>query len=583
MSFAKFLSTVESIGNETPENMEVHVATNDAVNVALDSDTTDAVTEMDSKMRDIDQVDTGIDSAEAAVERIAELQGTISGKLERTGSLTDFEQKAVEITHESIMFSLGLPTAQLTVESVSYDQRATSMIATLEEKGQSLMQSIVQSIKRALESVMTFVQDLIRNNYLLQRFWNKVNDQVRKVKGQVPTKQTMSDSAKTLSAGGYLAKDPMAIDFSIDEMYATAMGMMKASDVGIDMINKLNFKFSELEDRNLEPVLNFQKHGIPGVNTGEAAKTKNAYGYLVNGRSVVRVEADLFGVSKALEGIVSNGDIAETIAVATPEQMYSIMGKAEAIMKAIKSFDGKRSYIKNAISRITQYLAQDALFYPSLVSKGARSASDNLGAIRGMRKVINGIVGRFPLESFKIAKAFIDYCRNSLRYYDGSTARSSDTPASNSGSATTTPGDDRPPPATSTQATGTKGPSRDEQILALQRKFGNWLDVETGMRYPFRYYSIDAYESRIIPELQAAYDKFMRYSNDASAELDDLKSKEEIIRQREGANYSPSDGYAEDYQRLARVKRMNREKADSIMQSIRTMMKFIEEAKKIPK
>lgn len=582
MSFAKFLSTVESIGNETPENMEVHVATNDAVNVALDSDTTDAVTEMDSKMRDIDQVDTGIDSAEAAVERIAELQGTISGKLERTGSLTDFEQKAVEITHESIMFSLGLPTAQLTVESVSYDQRATSMIATLEEKGQSLMQSIVQSIKRALESVMTFVQDLIRNNYLLQRFWNKVNDQVRKVKGQVPTKQTMSDSAKTLSAGGYLAKDPMAIDFSIDEMYATAMGMMKASDVGIDMINKLNFKFSELEDRNLEPVLNFQKHGIPGVNTGEAAKTKNAYGYLVNGRSVVRVEASLFGVDKALEGIVSNGDIAETIAVATPEQMYSIMGKAESIMKAIKSFDGKRSYIKNAISRITQYLAQDALFYPSLVSKGARSASDNLGAIRGMRKVINGIVGRFPLESFKIAKAFIDYCRNSLRYYDGSTARSSDTPTGDSES-TTASGDDRPPPASKTQATEAKGPSRNEQIVALQKKFGEWKDEETGMVYPFRYFQVNNYRTSIIPSLEKDRDRYLKNSEEGRRELEELEAAEKVKRQQEGSNYSPSKDYTEKYQLFSRYARAAREKSDRIQRSIDSLNKFIKEAEKIPK
>lgn len=415
MSFAKIVQSVESIGQETPEQMEIHESTNTAVDQTLD--VIDATADMESKMHDIDQIDTGIDSAEVAVDRLADLQNTINEKMEHTGSLTEFEQRAADITHESIMASLGMPVVQLTNESIKYNQRASHLVATLEEKGQGLMKSIVESIKRALESVLVFIQDLLRNNYLLQRYWNKVESQVRAAKGKTPSQDTMAESARALTAGDYLSRDPAAVQFSINEMYATAMGLMKASDVGIDAINKLNFKFDELESRDLSFILDFSRHGIPGVKSGEAAKSDRAYGYLTGGRSVVRVEADLFGVSKAFDGFVKNGEVAVKIAVATPEQMQDIMGKAEAIMRAIKSFDSRRSYIKNALSRITQYLAQDVLFYPSMVSKGARDTRNNLNMIRGMRKVINDVIGRFPLESFKIAKAFIDYCKNSLKYY----------------------------------------------------------------------------------------------------------------------------------------------------------------------
>lgn len=585
MSFASILATMESSPSELHIEPEVQETSNTAVDATID--VIDGSSELEKNINDIDSVDTGITSAENAVEQIVELQNTVSEKLQSTGSLTDFEQKAVQITYESIMSSLGISSAVLTNESIGYSDRAKNLVATLEEKGQGLMASVMNALKAALDSVLVFIQDLIRNNYLLQRYWNKINEQVRKVKGQTPTKETMSESAKALSAGGYLAKDPKAIDFSIDEMYATAVGMMKASDAGIDMINKLNFKFDKLEDRSLNAVLDLAKVGIPAVKSGEAGKTNRGFGYMTNGRTVVRVKENIFGVSKAFEGIVSNGEMAERIAVATPEQMHAIMGKAETIMKLIKAFDSKRSYIKNAISRITQYLSEDLSFYPSLVNKDVKDFRQNMANIRGMRSVVNAVVSRFPLESFKIAKAFIDYCRNSLKHYNGKTSRTSSEPVASESSISDKDADDRPRPAageshTDTERVNPTKTSRDDLIIKLQKKFGTWKDVETGMVYPFRYYQVNNYETSVIPSLEKTRDKFMRWSEEGKRNLEELEAKQDIIREREGSDYSADKDYIEKYQKFSRYMRAAREKADRTQLNIDTLKKFIEEAKNIP-
>jgi hypothetical protein len=413
MSFAQFLTTLESHSTDDPV---VHEASNTAVDVSLSTDTTDAVTEMDEHMRSIDQVDTGIESAEVAIDRIAELQSTVSDKLQHTGSLTDFEQKAAEITHESIMSSLGLPAVKLTNESTSYDQRASSLIATLEDQSQSLWQKIVAGVKRALEMVLVFIQDLVRNNFLLKRYWSKTMEQVKKVSGQTPSKEMMTDSAKALSVPESVTNDPKDVEKRLQLMAATAMGMMRVSDISIDEINRINFKLGKLENDRLTDVMQFGKEGIPPVRTAEG----EAYGFLTGGRSIVRASGVF--IDRAYEKMIVSGAETTEIAVGTPEVMNDAMGLADKIMDAIRKFDSKRSYVKNILSRVQQFLVQDVMSLPAMVNKSMADARHEINKIRGLRSVLNSVIGRFPLESFKIAKAFIDYCRNSLKYYNTASA-----------------------------------------------------------------------------------------------------------------------------------------------------------------
>ncbi len=417
MSFAQIISTLESENNTGSVEYQQEEPIETTVSA---TDVTDGASELNASYEQIDDVDTGITSAENAVVAIGELTDAVSEKVENGGSLSEFDEAVIHTTHETIMRSLGMSNQLTTLESLTLGQKGPALVTTLENLATDIVSKVVQAFKKALEQLLIFVQDLLRNNYLLQRYWDKVNKQVQAVAGQTPSTDLMSESARALSTP-IVADAPGNTTSSIDLMYATATGMMKASMVGLQEIDKLNFKFDKLESTSVNHLIELHRYGVPHT-VGMVSKQgmldlKNTYGYLANGRSMV-VEADFLGMKNPVKEYVSNSLDAQKVLVGTPDVMKDVMQKASSIMKDIKAFDSKRSYIKNAISRIAQYLTQDTVGgIPALLSKKARGYEQQLGQIRGMRRFVNGIIGRFPLECFKIAKAFIDYCKNSLKYY----------------------------------------------------------------------------------------------------------------------------------------------------------------------
>lgn len=364
----------------------------------------DAESELESNVSEIDNISTGIIEAEGAIERISEIQGQVQENIDAGhSSLSPVEEVSIQASMESIMTSLGLPYSRATLESVAYGQRAAHCVATLESENRSMMERIANGFKILVDQIITFIQNLFRNSWALLKYADYVQKRVDKIRGVQPSKQEMtSSSAKALSVNG------KADQSSISSLAKTAANLMGASTIAAEEVEKLNFEFSGDSGKD--------QHYAKIISHVTLDKAGNGlYGHLTGGRSFNIKES----VDAGLEiTAVNNGAIATVIPVASEKEMRSLLDNARSIIKSIKDFDSKRSVLKNAASRISQYVAQDLTNSAGLVSKSARNRSRSLGYIRFKRGLLNKVIGRYPLEAFKIAKAFIDYARHSLAHYN---------------------------------------------------------------------------------------------------------------------------------------------------------------------
>lgn len=364
----------------------------------------DAESELESNVSEIDNISTGITEAEGAVERISEIQGQVQENIDAGhSSLSPVEEVSIQASMESIMTSLGLPYSRATLESVAYGQRAAHCVATLESENRSMMERIANGFKILVDQIITFIQNLFRNSWALLKYADYVQKRVDKIRGVQPSQQEMtSSSAKALSVDGKADRS------SISLLVQTARDLMEAASAASHEVEKLNFKFDEGSGKDQHYAKMISYITLDRVGNG-------LHGHLTGGRSF---DIKTPFCSELSITAVKNGETAKTIPVASEKEMKSLLSIARDIIKNIKEFDSKRSVLKNAASRISQYLVQDVTNTVGLVSKKSRDLSLNLGYIRFKRGLLNKVIGRYPLEAFKIAKAFIDYARHSLAYYD---------------------------------------------------------------------------------------------------------------------------------------------------------------------
>lgn len=374
---------------------------------AMDDSAVEAVnsiTESDAEYKDIDDIDTGIGEAVDAVSQINDLAEVVNSQ-EGT-SLSPLEEQAIQETMESIFRTIGIVYTTPTLESATGYKRRTELVATMESKFQTILNSLVTAIKQTAERVLAFLMNLLRNNFILLKYLKNTEAKVKAITQPRPSVSKMTDSAKPMSANG-------VADYDCVELFrTTAERMLEMTDSAIDKIKDLNFKFGE-QNRSIDSSISLERNLMPHKGM------RNGYGYLPGDRGFTdyNVGDKIFGVSRVYKSVESGGKLAQQADVLTKDQMLSALRSAEGIINGIKRVDSKKSIIKNFISRVSQFVTELGAGYAGIVSKAAREAEDNLRAIRGVRNYLNSIIGRFPLEAFKIAKALIDYARHSAKNY----------------------------------------------------------------------------------------------------------------------------------------------------------------------
>lgn len=374
----------------------------------------DAEAELEGSYKEIDDIDTGMDDAVDAQGQIAELHESVEENGESGRSMSALEESSVNVAMESIHQSLGMQWVRPTMESVSHRGRRAEMLATMESAAGHIGTKIVEGFKRAMQALMDFMYNLLRNNWVLKKYIDAMRKRVQALKGDTPTKEIMPESATAMSVDGKID------DTTIQAMYKTSMAMLKATEAAIDHVNKLNFKFAEKESDTLGGEHNPSRY----LTRHTASDGGQVFGYLTNSRAFVETDAvtRVLGATSVFSHIRRYAEGAAEAPVLNKQQMLNMLDSADDIIKEIARAESKKSTIKNIISRVTQYIAGTGGVYVGLVSKAGRDYVNNYANITGIRKLLNSVISTMPLEAYKTAKAFTDYVRHSLKYYKSAEA-----------------------------------------------------------------------------------------------------------------------------------------------------------------
>lgn len=167
--FASILHTQESL---VP--VEVELDTNQGAQAA-----SEAVVDIQNDSAIVDNFDGGLNAAETAIANIDELSSNLQ-EMQDNGGITEFAEKTAQVALESIMSSLGLTHEIPTTESLS----KTNIIATLEEKSESLISRAIAGAKAAFEAVINFIQGLLRNRGALVKYLEGLRQKLASIKDE---------------------------------------------------------------------------------------------------------------------------------------------------------------------------------------------------------------------------------------------------------------------------------------------------------------------------------------------------------------------------------------------------------------
>lgn len=404
MNLAKLLYTKEDLINP-PSSDEPQVTDKGELETMSQAELITSEADLTDEAEGIDKINTGFTDAENSVDTLNEVQEELKSGEEVSPGVSALEEAAVEATHESIMHSLGIPMVFPTMESIPYTSKREKLIATLEDAKKGIIDRMVEGLKVLCRGILNFIQGLLRNTWVLRKYYDYVKKKVERVTGS-PSQDKMTKSAVAMSVTGEAGMH------SVPPMLNTAMSFLEISDQLVERSNKLNFKFvMEESDETFDQFSTVNHKSVPMRNNDSSV------GYLTGDRAIGSTTGQfiLSGLHKQVGNHTPR--TAEEIAVASKNDMGVLLKSADAILLGLKKFDSKHSKMKTIISNVLNFVASAATVYPSFVSKTARKTHHAQNRLITIRTVLSISMSRLPLEAFKTAKAFIDYANNSAKYY----------------------------------------------------------------------------------------------------------------------------------------------------------------------
>lgn len=348
-----------------------------------------------------DQIGDAVDEAFAASDTIDEVQGVVKDIDEQGRTIDPTTEKMIAATMESISTALGMPLEVPSLESVSYADRAGTVVATLEAAKEGIITRAAKALKAAMETVWLFIQNLLSNTWMLEKMHKKALEAVEKAKSSTKTPEpTMTNMAKEVSIGG------VAEARNIEMFAKTAEDLLDVANRAADKINEINFNFSEKGGSFSMIFHSLRPSGFSRVKVNGEDTYSNLTGdrhYSSNSES--RWEAVTYDKPAEKADVLDQS-----------EQMRAIKTAGD-IINGLKALSSKRSRIKNGISRVAQFITEVvASGLPSL-TKAGRDMAGGMHHLRHWRSVCNTALLRAPLEAFKIAKALTNWAAASAAKY----------------------------------------------------------------------------------------------------------------------------------------------------------------------
>lgn len=372
---------------------------------------------------DVSQINDSLDSAMNASDKLDDLAEVVKENTNEDGGVSEFTQKTVQATYETIMASLGMKPVAFTMES----RDGFSLVATLEAESSGILSKAWEGIKAFFKSVIDFIGNLLRSRAGLIKYLTSVK---AKLSSLTDDKQ-LSKSGKT----SLFSSPQKAID-----SVQTAGGCIDMAESSIFIVREMEKTLKETVDWSNSNVID--------------AKAKDGEELNVSSFNT-EIEKDLdkeitkvFGSSKGVVGTLPNGktlnveELKFTSAQATSDggnpkspdlsDLSEIINRALSFANKLKNMDKVDSGIKTLFKSVSNAISSARLSSKAHDEKNdenKKQADNKSKFLRNLSiaRLITRLYGTtLPTIAFKALRAAGDYVASFI----GKPAPASDTDSS---------------------------------------------------------------------------------------------------------------------------------------------------------
>lgn len=419
--FAKIISTQESL----EEQQLLAGAEGDVEAAETATQVAEATGDVTQDVAEIEAVDTGIDDAENAQDTIAELTGVAEASLAAEGEqvaegelgedgdgMTQTEASVVEITHESIMRSLGFEVERRTYTPESFNDKKSSRQATMEaleglkESAKKVGDGIMKALKAAFDMVVGFIAKIINNRALMDKHLNNLAKRVADAKDGAKKEAKLKAGASILSLNG--ASDA-----------TTAVRVLE----GLDHCLGISAKGADIMYRGK----NLEDGGKAGLEIQEAIASLPANGkgkgILGGGKAFeTNLTADATGEdsAKLTIQVVEVGGTKEEIEAPSKQEMTTVLNAAKKVLTRLREVEKVRSRLKDFVDAYTN--ASTKIYTTAATRVGTEASKAKATRVESFRAMVasaRAFMSKFMTttfsHSFRAVKAAADYVTAGLK------------------------------------------------------------------------------------------------------------------------------------------------------------------------
>lgn len=416
--FAQIIHTQESL-----EEQEMLATAQDDVGAAeTATEVAEVSNEVGQDVAEIEAVDTGISDAEGAQDTIAELTGVAEASLAADGEqvpegevgqdgdgMTETEAAVVEITHESIMRSLGFQVERKTYTPESFNDKKSSRQVTMEaleglkDSAKKVGEGIMKALRAAFDMVVGFIAKLVNSRALMEKHLVNLTKRVAEAKEGPKKEAKLKAGSTVLSLNG--ASDA-----------TTAVRVLE----GLDHCLGIASKIADVMYRNksLEDTVKI------GIEVQDAISSLPANGKgkgILGGGKAFEVNLDGSGEGGKISiSVVEVGGAKEEIDAPSKSEMTNVLNAAKKVLSHLREAEKIRSRLKDfvaafqnasskAIGAVKTRVGSDESKLKAGITETFRAAAWTARSI--MSKFMTATFS----HSFKAVKAAADYVSAGLR------------------------------------------------------------------------------------------------------------------------------------------------------------------------
>lgn len=418
----------------TLENLEEVVAEEPVEAAETATETAELGGELQADEAQIGGVDSGIEDAGVAAGQIDELTEVAEDSLAGEGEtvpeptaenpepvgqegegLTEGEATMIEISHESIMASIGFTVDRRTYTAESFTSKRNKREVTLEaldklkESATKIKDNVIKALKAAFEAVVGFVSKLLANRALMEKHLANLAGRVASMPDGAPKSPTVTAGASVLSLDGQAnAGTAMKVVQGADQVLGVAKSIAEL------LYQKRDLAQAEELGQSVQKSIS----ALPAHGEGR--------GILGGGRSF---KTDMDDTSKgdgdvmSLE-VVDGGKNAENIAVASKAELGNLIKAAQGTLTALRDAEKIRSRLKdvvaaaeNAFHRVVSEATSRVGTEASKAKGSAHKAFYKAAAV--VRKAMTKFMTTAFSNAFKVVKAVADYTTACIKNVGG--------------------------------------------------------------------------------------------------------------------------------------------------------------------